>query len=131
MRNLMILALVLAALPAWAIDPGPMWGVWKVIAPTDPSYSGVMMVDRESRVTWNAAWDPEHRIKLGMPPGLGYAKSVGYIEPKSGGYDVVITNGNVVERLHCVVQSAVAMACSNLKMTRTAMGPESLITPSR
>lgn len=131
MRRLIATVLCLAAMPAQAIDPGPMWGTWKVVNVNDITLTGIMLVDRESRVTWNATWDPEHRIKLGAPPGLGYAKSIGYVEPKDGGYDVVITNGSVVQRLHCDIQSKTALVCGNFRMTRMAPGPESLITPSQ
>jgi len=131
MRNLTILALCVAALPAWAIDPGPLWGVWKVANVNDTTLTGVMMVDRESRVTWNSTWDTEHRIRNNVPPGLGYAKSVGYVEPKNGGYDVGLTNGSAVQRVHCEIQSKTAMTCGNFRLTRTATGPESLITPAR
>lgn len=115
-------------------------GEWRVTQPNDPTFSGVVLLDRLGRVTWNATWSPEYRASHGITaPEVGKGaedgRSVwrGYLRVSLPTVELILTNGTRVDRLLCALQSSDLLHCEGGKrakalvvMARIGPGPESL-----
>lgn len=129
-------ALCLFALPAHgANQTEPLWGTWKLSVSNDPTYTAIMIIDRAGRVIWEDRWDPNYRRARGLKPvGSGQTKSFGYIKTISGNeFDVITTNREGVDRIHCATLSAESIRCDKgvTTGTRIGPGPESLMPEPR
>lgn len=131
MRTILAIALLIAA-PAWAQD-ADLRGQWKVTVPSQPTYSGTVLVDAERRATWNSPLDN------GRP-----AKYQGYIAGLDGPkVEILLTDRVGVAHVHCMIQSSDLMVCHTVRddgvrtaayvLTRIGRGPDKLmpVLPSR
>lgn len=87
-RLVAIIALCCLGLPAAAAQ---LQGQWRIEVPNVPSYSGVVMIDAEQRVTWAATTQNDKRAKLH-----------GYVAKADGAkVEIVLSDRVTVERAHC------------------------------
>lgn len=136
MRRALIAALCLMA-PIGPTEAADLRGQWSVTIPTDPTFSGAVLIDGSGRVTWDAVWDRQWRLSQGSTePGDGKAKWRGYLRITNPRIELILTNGAKVDRLYCTVQSSDLMHCYSFLssgkpgaitiLTRVGRGPTSL-----
>lgn len=122
MRTLIAAVLLLCALPAHAQN---LRGQWDVTLTDHPAYRGVVLIDAEGRVTFDAPNDN------GRPAQFrGVAKAT---VPR---VHITITDRDTVTHLHCIIQSDDLMHCrsfladgqvsNRMVLVRVGPGPHSL-----
>lgn len=137
MRNLIATMLCLVTLPVAAGNQpaGSLWGAWKVSISTDPTYTGVMIIDRAGRAMYEDQWDPNYRRPRGLKPiEPGNTKSFGYVRALGRDeFNIVTTNREGVAHWYCTLLSADLIKCDKgiTTGTRVGPGPENLMPASR
>lgn len=131
------LCLLAASALAQAIS---LRGQWQVTIPVDPTFIGTVLIDAQDRVTWDATWDRERRVRegTGEPGDTGRARWRGYVRPTNPMLEFVLTNGSKVDRLHCAAKASDLLHCYTFNsrgepmavtiLTRVGPGPASLAT---
>lgn len=76
-------------------------GQWRIEVPSQPAYSGAVLIDAERRVTWAAITQADKPARL-----QGYVTSID--GPK---VEIALTDRVTVERAHCTIQSAELLHC--------------------
>lgn len=121
--------LMLAAAPARAAD---LQGQWQIAYP-DNSYSAVVLIDSQGRITWDAVWKPRG---IDAIDASGKAKSHGYVKITGSTIELILTNGIAVERVPCTFVSNDLLHCvwsredgkpSYASLTRVGPGPKKLM----
>lgn len=125
-RLLAIIALSCLGLPAAAAQ---LQGQWQIEVPAIPEYRGVVLIDAEGRVTWDAPNDS------GKP-----AKYHGYVASVAGPkVELALTNSTAVARGHCTVQPGDTLHCyfvfthsdrvsAGIILRRVGPGPQRLVS---
>lgn len=115
---LLVAALLFAPISGQSEEAINLRGQWQV---GSPNYAGMMLIDAEHRVTWDATYGRSWR---------GYVARADAAEA-----EIVITNHDRVVHEHCTVQSSDLLHCretggktnSTFSMTRVAPGPRNLM----
>lgn len=103
MRKLGMALACLVAGPALAQQP--LQGYWSVSVPAPGSYTGIVVIDADGRVTWDSPRDG------GRP-----AKVRGYVAHSSGGrVHIVLGDGTNVTHVHCVDRTDFRLTCSVIR----------------
>lgn len=141
MRRLLMTALCLFALPAHGADESPLRGQWHSHMPSDPTHSGVILIDASGRVTYDAVW--RRRNKAGdLEDGIIKAQLRGYLEQRQlPRVEIVSTDGSRVGRLFCSRKNEALLHCHYilssgapsdlLVLTKVGPGPKDLMPAPR
>lgn len=119
MRKLGMALACLWALPASAQQP--LQGYWSVGVPAPGSYTGIVVIDADGRVTWDSPQDG------GRP-----AKVRGYVAHASGGrVHIILTDGKVVTHVHCVDRADDRLACNVIRHDGSVADTAAILTRVR
>lgn len=121
-------ALVMCLAAVTADAASPLQGRWEITMPSNPAFSGEIIVDAEGRATFsgavlNSSW---------IGRGRGY---VSRFSEKA--VEFTLTTGETVDRIRCAVQSDGVLNCDDVGasrgvsaqyyMRRIGAGPASLL----
>lgn len=124
-----LIGVVLGLLAGTAAAGSPLQGRWEIVAPSDPTFSGELVVDADGRaVSFGAS----------LVTAKSY-RSRGYISRLTDTKaEITLTGGAEVARIRCVIQSADTLNCDDMGtkgsgspmyyMRRIGPGPASLLS---
>ena len=126
-KTILAVGLCLLACPAVAQD---LRGQWHITVPSQPGYTGTVLIDAQRRATWDSPAD------YGRP-----ARFVGYVaDADSMNVRILFTDRSAVVQARCAILSSDLMHCGLsfadgrkspvFVLTRVGPGPHTLTKPS-